>query len=280
MNFRIRDLRNFFETASCRTMYEAAKKLGISQPSLSESVKRLEQDLKMIVFYRSRSGVQLTPSGRTLYEKTQDVFTSLDNIESDCVSVNEFQQNTIVVGCHPMVSAYILPKILEEFDKQATGFRLEIIHDTSYKIQFHMQSGLIDFAFIVNPFPAPDLIMKKCLLDEIGVWRSRTKECADRVICDPSSFHNQAILKKWKKRPRNILVSDNLDLNVRLTDSGIGLGIIPKRGIEMLGADLEQVPNTPISSVEVFLVHKPVFGRNKTERLFIDVTKKILATFN
>lgn len=277
MNFRIRDLRNFYETSTCRTMYEAAKKLGISQPSLSESIKRLETDLKMIVFYRSRSGIQLTPSGRTLYEKTQSVFSSLDDIESNLVSVNEFQQNTIVVGCHPMVSAYILPKVLAEFDKNATGFRLEILHEASHKIQFNTQSGLVDIAFIVNPFPSPDLIMKRCLVDEMGIWKSKTKEVSDRVICDPGAFHTQAILKKWKKRPKNILASDNFDLNIRLTNEGIGLGIIPKKGIEMLGFDLKQVPYTPTSRIEVYLVHKPVFGRNPAERLFINTTKKILA---
>jgi len=280
MNFRIRDLRNFFETSCCRTMYQAAQNIGISQPSLSESIKRLEKDLKMILFYRSRSGVQLTPSGRTLYEKTQSVFSSLDDIESDFISANKIQQNTIVVGCHPMVSAFILPRVLTEFDKLATGFRLEIIHDSSHKIQFHAQSGSVDIAFVVNPFPSPDLIMKKCLTDDMGVWESTQVETADRLICDPGVFHAQAILKKWKKRPKNILASDNLDLNIRLIDQGVGLGIVPSRGVQMLGLNLRQVPNTPTSPIDVFLLHKPVFGRHLIERMFIETAKKVLVTIN
>lgn len=276
MNFRIRDLRNFFETASCRTMYEASKKLAITQPSLSESIKRLEQDLKLIVFYRSRSGIQLTPSGRILYEKSKSIFATLDEIESNQSLLTNHEHHNLLIGCHHLVSEYVFPKILAEFDKKNSGVRFEIIHDMSHKIQFQVQSGSLDVALIVNPFPSPDLIMKKCLLDEMGVWQSNQLYNPDRIICDINSFHSQAILKKWKKRPKHMLVSNNFALNARLVEQGAGYGILPKKGIQLLGLNLKPVPNAPSTRIEVSLVHKPAFGRHMAERLFIDTIKKVL----
>lgn len=276
MNFRIRDLRNFFETASCRTMYEASKKIGITQPSLSESIKRLEHDLKIIVFYRSRSGIQLTPSGRILYEKSRSVFATIDEIESnECLLTNPEQHN-LLIGCHHLVSEYVFPKMLAEFDQKISGVRFEITHDMSHKIQFQVQSGSLDVGLIVNPFPSPDLIMKKCLLDEMGVWQSHKLYNSDRIICDINSFHTQAILKKWKKRPKQTLISNNFALNARLVEQGVGYGILPKKGIQMLGLNLIPVPHTPVTKIEISLVHKPAFGRRMVERLFIDTMKKIL----
>jgi DNA-binding transcriptional LysR family regulator len=64
MKYRIRDIENFVTKAYCVTIVQAAKLLGIGQPSLSESLKRLEQDHGALLFYRSRTGIQLTPEGR------------------------------------------------------------------------------------------------------------------------------------------------------------------------------------------------------------------------
>lgn len=61
MKYRMTDLRNFVEASSCPTIMQAAQKLEISQPALSESIKRLESDLGYLLFYRSRTGIKLTP---------------------------------------------------------------------------------------------------------------------------------------------------------------------------------------------------------------------------
>ena len=77
MNFRMNDLENFIATAHCRTLSESATRLEITQPALSESIKRLESDLSEILFFRSRAGIALTPSGRNVLELAQSAVSRL-----------------------------------------------------------------------------------------------------------------------------------------------------------------------------------------------------------
>ena len=73
MKFRFNDIQNFLAASTCKTINQAAHKLEISQPALSESLKRLEQDVGYILFYRSRSGIELTPSGRSFLPIAQSL---------------------------------------------------------------------------------------------------------------------------------------------------------------------------------------------------------------
>jgi DNA-binding transcriptional LysR family regulator len=87
-------------------------------------------------------------------------------------------------------------------------------------------------------------------------------------------FQTQSLLKKWTQAPKKILATESLELIVRLTSEGCGLGIIPKRTVELLGLDLVQVPNTPVFSDHFSLVHRPEFGKMKYEKEILSVISR------
>lgn len=275
--FTIRDLQNFVETARCRTLREAADLLGITQPSLSESLKRLEENLDSLLFYRTRQGINLTPAGRYLLEKAKEAVENLSDLSNKKINTSQSKQISLIVGCHAWVGSIILPKLLACFEQKNPGFRIEIRHALSRQIQFEIQSGSIDLGIVVDPLPTPDLIIKKVATDEVGVWASQKLQNTDRVICDPDLFQTKLILKKWDHHPKNILSSSNLDLCARLTCAGLGYGILPNSIVKFMGLDCVKVPGTFVSKNEIHVLYKPSLGRTPYAKEFIAALKQTSA---
>lgn len=266
MDIRLTDLENFIAISSCRSLSEGARKRGITQPSLSQSIKRLEADIGCTLLYRSRAGISLTPSGRLIVERGRRALDSLGELGQLGQAPGVFQGRSITIGCHHLVAAYALPPALAALSRLAPDFRVELVHDFSRVLQGQIQSGRVDVGIIVNPTLVPDLSVRKLASDTVAVWAAGRGAARDRLICDPNLFQTQAILRKWKGCPSNLIATASLELIARLTGQGLGYGIIPERAVRLIGAKLRRVAATPTCRDELSLVHRPEFGRLPCER--------------
>lgn len=277
MKYRISDLENFVETAKCATMAMASKRLEITQPSLSESIKRLESDLSVILFYRSRSGIQLTPNGKILLESAKAALSSLLYVESLNENHSSFKGRSITIGCHTTVASYTLPMALETISKKIPDYRIQLKHGTSRDIQSLVQEGKVDIGIVINPNPVPDLILKKLGSDKVHVWNSPGKKIPNKLICNTEIFQTQSILKKWKNHPGEIIETDSFELTIKLVEKGIGYGIIPERAVNMTGTDLVKCKHLPSYDDVIGLIYRPEFGKNPFEK---ETVKAIVQVFD
>ncbi len=271
---RVNDLKNFIEISAFASLSIAAKKLEVTQPALSESMKRLESDIGKKLFYRTKNGISLTPDGRKFLEKAKLALGNLANLmESDSVA----EHPSVMIGCHPVIGSYFLPEFMHQADKNLPGYKIQLTHDLSRNIQQGVQSGVIDIGVVVNPAIHPDLIIKQVAQDKISVWKSKKSKVQDKIIADPNLFQVQSILRKWSKAPKDIISSGNLELIARITERGGGYGIIPERIVKLLKLDLIQVPQTPSFKDELCLVYRPEFGKSEYERELINLITKSLS---
>lgn len=268
MKFRMNDLNNFMEVAQCRTMSEAASKLGITQPALSESIKRLEEDLKGILLYRARTGITLTSTGEAVLMKAKNAISFLSEIESIHHEETQFGSRVVTIGCHPTVASYCLPKALKNLEAAASDYKINLKHGLSRTVQSEIQQGQIDVGIIINPTPSPDLVIKKIGEDEVGVWASANAS-TDKVFCNLDLIQTQSILRKWKQQPANKIDTNSLELIVRLCEAGLGYGILPERAVKLLGAKLKRVDNTPTFQDSICVLYRPEFGKSQIERKVI-----------
>jgi LysR family transcriptional regulator, cell division regulator len=272
MDIRLNDLKNFVETATCSTMTEAAIKLQITQPALSESIKRLESDLGETLFYRSRTGINLTPSGRTTFERAKNAVGALAEL-SLSKHKSAAPSRPIVIGAHATVANYGLPDAFKNLAKSYPEFKISLKHGLSRQIQHDVQKGLIDVAIVINPQPVPDIVIKKIGIDHVAVW-SGTNINQEKIIYHPELFQTQFILRKWKRKFTDVIETDNLELITRFVEQGVGYGIIPERAVHLVGAKLKRHDDFPSYKDEIALVHRPEFGKNDFERFLIDSLAK------
>ena len=269
MNVRLNDLRHFIEASDCRTIIEAAKKLHITQPALSESIKRLESDVALKLFYRSRTGIELTATGRLFLTKAKAVIQSLTELDMTQKDETSFGGRSLTIGCHSTVASYVLPKAVKFLKMKAPDFNIQLTHDLSRHIQYEIQRGMIDIGIVINPIPVPDLVMTRLAFDTFNVWSGSKKMKGDVIICDPDLAQTQYILKRWKGRPQKIMATNDFNLINRLVSEDIGFGILPTRAVELSGKKLSKMESLPSFKDEIFLVYRPEFGKLGFERITI-----------
>ena len=279
MKYRLNDISNFLATYPCKTINQASNKLEISQPALSESLKRLEQDLGQILFYRSRSGIELTPSGQVFLKKAQTLMEAYNGLDISDASVKNFGSRVITIGCHTTVAQYSMPSALSFLKANAPDYKIELVNDLSRKIQEGVQKGQIDIALVSNPVEVPDIVIIKVGHDIVKLWSADKSKKYDTIICDLELFQVHSILKHWKEKPNKVITVQNFGLISRIVNAGIGYGIIPERAVRLSGMKLLAHDNLPVHNDSICIIHRPEFGKNTPERLVIEALKQSVAKF-
>lgn len=277
MKYRLNDISNFLATYPCKTINQAANKLEISQPALSESLKRLEHDLGQVLFYRSRSGIELTPSGKIFLLKAQGLMDAYNGLDISDDTVSNFGSRVITIGCHTTVAQYSIPSALSYMKSKAPDYQVALVNDLSRIIQEKVQKGQIDVAVVTNPVEVPDIVIIKVGRDVVRIWSADKKKKYDTIICDLELFQTHSILKHWEDKPSKMISIQNFGLMCRIVNEGIGYGIICERAVRLAGLKLQTHDNLPLHNDTICIIHRPEFGKNTPEKLVIEALKQSVA---
>lgn len=227
------ELTYFVEVANTLNISRASERLGISQPTLSLAIKRLEHSFGVPLLIRSKTGVKLTQSGQKLLQHARTLISDWENLRGDALKTETEIRGHYTIGCHPSVAVYSLPSILPRLLKENPLLEIRLVHDLSRKITEEVISFKVDFGIVVNPTEHPDLVIKLLCKDEVGFWVSGSRECDRTVlVCDPELMQTQALLKLTSKREAKFtrtITSSNLEVVTAIVASGAGVGIIPGR---------------------------------------------------
>lgn len=274
------DIKYFIELAKTLHVSRAAERLGISQPTLSHCLKRLERETGVILFVRTKKGVTLTQAGQRVFEKADDLIQKWDELITIAKSENEVVAGVIKLGCHTAVAQYTLPVVLPDFLKANPAVTLQLQHGLSRHINEALISDRLDVGLVVNPSSHPDLVIKELIKDQVTLWKSENLKNPDVLIYDPSLIQSQALLKKLDKKGitfKRMIESSSLEVISQMVIAGVGYGILPSRVFHPSGADLVSSPKeAPAFQDRICLVFKPEFRKLKRGALLIDTMARVL----
>ncbi len=254
----LNDMYYFLEIASTGNLTQAAVRLGVSQPTLSVAIVRLENNLGEKILLRSKKGVQLTPAGQILLLHAKNLILNWENVKSKALASHIEAKGVFKIGCHPSVAIYSLPQILTNVLRENSKLEFNLIHDLSRKVLDEVIAVNIDIALVVNPVRHPDLILKKICTDDVKLWHSNNYYNKDVIIADFDLIQTQTILKKLKKSDlasKRIIKSSNLEVIAALTNAGVGLGILPTR-VAMQHSSLRALTNSPLFKDDIYLAYR------------------------
>ncbi len=264
MSVTFKDLENFIAVAHSRTLSEASEKLEMAQPSLSLAIKKLEGELNLPLFIRSRNGVKLTPQGRMILPEAQSALKLLFKIKGAPANLS------FKIGCHPSVGMFLLGRFLKTMNQFSSTLSLTIVNGVSAEINKKVAQGEVDFGLVMNPLPIPGLITKIIGEDDVAVWESH-KRYSDRLIYNPDLI---GILSRWKNPPADRIEVSNLELIANLVDSGAGFGILPAQVVKAQRYDLQRVAGTPTYKDRLAVVCYPEVIRSKEGKIIFEELKK------
>lgn len=275
------EIEYFIEVYQTRHISKAAIRLGITQPTLTLSLQRLEEKLGVKLFHRTKQGVVSTDQGTLFYKKAHSLIDSWNEIHHDLGQSVEALQGHFKIGCHQSVGAYTLPRFLTSLQETAPGIEINLIHDFSRKITERIVSYDIDLGFVVNPVRHPDLVLKKMGEDRVMFWRARNSpQVPKRIFADVNLVQIQDILgrthskefKEWK-----LINSHSLELIRTLVLSGQGVGILPERVAKADGADLVPYDSKlPIFEDKIFVAYRKDVLANRAGRELVRLASFVL----
>lgn len=146
-----RRLSYFLAIATYRRMAKAAEVLGVAQPTLSQQIRALEQDLGTVLFNRTPQGMQLTETGRALREHAQRLMVQTEAARTAIAELEGGMTGTLRIGVIYTYSTTFLPKIIGSFGEKYPDVRLSVEVGTASGVEQRILSGHLDLGIAFAP---------------------------------------------------------------------------------------------------------------------------------
>jgi len=255
------DLHFFLEVAKVGNMSRAAERLGVTQPALSQSVKRLETAFENQLLLRSKSGVVLTKAGEKLSLEARALLEQWQHLKDESLKDAEQVRGTYSLGIHTSVGLYTLHHFMPSLLNKFSALEIKLDHDLSRKITEKVISFKLDYGIVVNPVSHPDLVIKELFLDEVGFYQAKKMKEANKeiLITEPDLTQTQELLGKIQKKNvtfKRTITSSNLEIIKSLVVSGAGIGILPGKVVGENNKKVELIKDYPIFKDRICLIFR------------------------
>lgn len=287
----------------------AAKKLYISQPSLSLYIKKIEDEIGAELFDRKSHPIKLTYAGE-VYLHTEEQIAALKKNRLQLLDeISSLNRGRIIIGSSYFRSSFLLSFILPEFQKRYPGIDLKLEEGTTEELEEMAYSGLVDFSILLLPFQHTDLEYEELFDEKIVLALSNRHPLAQNypvnirdsrypvlsftqlknepfIVMKPgqhirSSFFS--LCSQLKLPPNIILETANMPTAQILAAAGIGATIIPDtlakfNRLEPQPAYFYLKECTQLRHVVV--AHSKAQKLSKAARVFIDILHEYSGLFS
>ncbi|MFC9969878.1 LysR substrate-binding domain-containing protein [Spirillospora sp. NPDC127200] len=172
----------------------AAGRLYLSQPSVSNQVRQLEQSLRTTLIDRSGARVRLTPEGEVLLQYAKRVFLLADEAVTAIRQVSGLQSGTLVAGGSTTVGTYLLPPLLAAFRDRHPGIDVGIFVGNAEQVEKRLVDGEVGVAVFAGVPKAPQLEAEPILEDRVVLITPPDHPLAAGRAVDPGRLAGQRFL--------------------------------------------------------------------------------------
>ena len=146
----LRDLKYIIALAETQHFGKAADRCFVSQPTLSGQIKKLEEELGVILFERTNRSVKVTPIGKEILEHAQQIMEQSDVIRQLALAHQDPLSGPLRIGVIPTLSPYLMPLILLPLKDQYPQMKLVLSEEMTDVVLERLHNHEIDAAFIAT----------------------------------------------------------------------------------------------------------------------------------
>ncbi len=252
----LKQFKYVLTVAEVGTISKAAEELNISQPSLSQYIKKIENQLDIELFDRTNGNCRLTDAGRVYVETARQILSLERQMQSSFLDIKEQKTGTVTVGTTPFRSITMMPAIVSKFKERYPGLHIVVVEQGAQELKGAAERGEFDLCITNLPvdeklFDA-ELIMEEelvvsvpkgsemdCLLDSNAVkFDNRRYKTIDVKYLEGQEFIMVTEAQMMQKaldelcrdndislRPAAVVKS--LESQIEMVRAGVGAALIP-----------------------------------------------------
>ena len=246
----LRHLRVFAAIVEAGTRTRAAKALGLSQSTVSETLSALERTIGVELFRKAaRGSLALTPSGQVLLEYARRMFALGNELAGALANASSDVRATLLVSAVESIGAYVLPSKLAALRARWPAVRVEVLTGSCREIRERVAAGESDVGLVLEPEAGPEagggVVLAKARLLIIGPAShplARGKAAADALrrcdfyMCDSGGNYHQVLRRHFEragvKAPRMQAMGTIEGVKRGILAGGMALGLLPEHAVE------------------------------------------------
>ena len=257
----LHQLRVFQAAAKSGGFTRAANELHLSQSTVSQHIKVMEQELGGPLFMRVGKRVQVTEAGGALLQYTERILRDLKNAEMAIREINLMRRGTVRLGVGPTTLIYRLPHVLRDYKRRFPDIDLIVLAGTTEFLLEALRSQHLDLAVVMRTVPQPGLTTTPLGSEELVLVLNREHPLARQRTLDPSDLTGLRFILYAKNTAMQQLIDDffeslgitpRIDMEVENNEAikslvrvGLGASILP------LCAVAKEPPDSPLRILRV-----------------------------
>jgi LysR family transcriptional regulator, hydrogen peroxide-inducible genes activator len=244
----VHQLRYVCAIADTGNFSRAAERCKVAQPSLSQQVQKLEDDLGVKLFDRLGRSIRLTEAGRAFIPRARAILEQMDAARTSAADKNADLRGSVTVGVIPTVAPYRMPGYAASFAKKFPDAKLRIIEDTTSVLVQGLRDLSIDVAILALPLRHKDLELFPIRTEPLFAVlrknhpRARAKSLALKdlrgesfvMLRDGHCFRDLSLDTCTRARvtPNIAFESGQFSSLLGMVATGIGVSLIPEMAID------------------------------------------------
>lgn len=288
------ELKYIVAVADERHFGRAARRCFVSQPSLSASVKKLEEELGVHLFERRQGEVLLTDIGAQVIAQARRTLAEAERVKIVARQGKNPLKGVLHLGLIHTVAPYLLPELVVEIKRAAPGMPLDIEENMTANLDQMLKNGLVDAAIVALPYEAAGIEVTPLYDEEFRVivpakhpWARRKSVSADELgeqnlllLNIGHCFRDQVLdaCHEFARTPAAGKQGNSLETIRNMVASGMGVSVLPATALTPKYANpLVQAIDfdRPRPARRVVLAYREGFPRMAVVQLIRDSIRKL-----
>lgn len=173
----------------------AARRLNMAQPPLSQQIKAFEAQLGVTLLQRTTRSVSLTPAGQVLLDRAHVLLAELDTLEDEVRRVDAGAQGILRLGSTGSAAYHVLPRLLRQARRQIPGLELDVRGELlNPELVEGLRGHRIDAALLRMSAPAAGLTLENVQSDELRIALPEDHALVGKSDVDPAELRDEPLV--------------------------------------------------------------------------------------
>ena len=276
----------------------AAEKCFVTQPTLSMQIKKLEDELGVIIFDRSRQPVVPTDLGAKLIEQARMTLSATQRIKEIIQEEQQEVEGTLKIGIIPTLAPYLLPVFIGPYIRKYPAVKVEVEELVSEEIIRRLKRDMLDVGLFVTPYHDEKIVERPVFYEEMLVYAHPDSELLKKkevghedivtsdiwMLGNGHCFRNQVVnlCEMSASQHKNLpfeFESNSLETLMRIVDVEGGFTLIPELALQYMSPEKKKQVRSIANAKplrEVSVIYSRHFTKQRLITLLCDEIKSVV----